>query len=95
MIPKDQDFLLLYLAYFLFFIFLLYGTVNNKHKLFKINLLIFIAYTLYSGSLFFDEENFKYGSSLAVLFTAGIFIIAHIVILFLFYMLRIVSGKKK
>jgi hypothetical protein len=80
--PTDnEEFLILYIAYIALFVFLLAGTLLSKRKkAFKNNLLIFSIYTLIMIFVCLNEDNFKYGGSLTVLFWGGIFLLLHLII---------------
>lgn len=77
----DSEFLILYLVYLLTFLILLTGTLVSKNrKAFKNNLVFFCCYTAIMVAIFVNEDNFKYGNSLAVLFYGAAFILLHVVI---------------
>lgn len=82
MFPTDnEEFLILYAVYIGLFLMLLAGTLFSRHKkTFKNNLLFFSVYAGIMVCIFSNENNFKYGSSLMVLFYGGIFILLHLVI---------------
>lgn len=80
MFPTDSEFLLLYCVYFLVFIYFFLGLIFTKRTIHKVNLTIFIVYFLLMLYIFLDEDNFKGGNSLAVLFYGGIFVVTHIII---------------
>ena len=80
MFPTDSEFILLYFVYFSVFIYSFLGLILTKRTIHKVNLTIFIVYFLLMLSVFLDENNFKGGNSLAVLFYGGIFVIIHVVI---------------
>ena len=82
MFPTDnEEFLILYAVYIGLFLMLLAGTLFSRHKkAFKNNLLFFSVYAGIMVCIFSNENNFKYGSSLMVLFYGGIFILLHLVI---------------
>src|SRR4051794_30957562 len=69
MFPTDSDFLILYGLYLALFFFLVAGTIFSRSKRKYLNNLVF--YLVYTGIMVFvfsNKENFKYGSSLVVLF---------------------------
>ena len=82
MFPTDnEEFLILYAVYIGLFLMLLAGTLFSRHKkTFKNNLIFFSVYAGIMVCIFSNENNFKYGSSLMVLFYGGIFILLHLVI---------------
>ena len=80
MFPTDSEFTLLYLVYFSVFAYFLLGLIFTKRTIYKVNLIIFLIYFFLMFYVFLDEDNFKGGKSLAVLFSGGIFVITHIVI---------------
>lgn len=93
MFPTDSEFILLYFVYFSVFIYSFLGLILTKRTIHKVNLTIFIVYFLLMLSVFLDENNFKGGNSLAVLFYGGIFVIIHVVIYVIVEL--IMSFKKK
>ena len=82
MFPTDnEEFLILYAVYIGLFLMLLAGTLFSRHKkTFKNNLIFFSVYAGIMICIFCNENNFKYGSSLMVLFYGGVFILLHLVI---------------
>lgn len=80
MFPTDSEYVLLYFVYFSVFIYFFLGLIFTKKTLYKVNLTIFMAYFLFMLFIFFDEDNFKGGNSLAILFYGAIFVLIHIVI---------------
>ncbi len=80
MLPTDSEFTLLYFVYFSVFIYFFLGLIFTKRIIYKVNLIIFLIYFFLMFYLFLNEDNFKGGKSLAVLFSGGIFVITHIVI---------------
>ncbi len=80
MFPTDSEFILLYFLYFSVFIYFILGLIYTKRTIHKVNLTIFIVYFLLMLYIFLDEDNFKGGNSLAVLFYGGIFVVTHIII---------------
>ena len=80
MFPTDSEYILLYFVYFSVFIYFFLGLIFTKKTLYKVNLTIFMVYFLYMFYIFLDEDNFKGGNSLAILFYGAIFVIIHIVI---------------
>ena len=80
MIPTDSEFMLLYLCYLGAFLYFIWNLYITKKKKFKVNLIIL---SIYSGLIlyfFSDEENFKGGSSLAVLFYMGMLLLTHLIV---------------
>ena len=86
MFPIDGEFLILYFFYSLIGVILIYGTFFSiKYNSFsKINLFVFLVYSILFGFMFFDKSNFEGGSSLVVLFYAGLIIFLHLLILVIF-----------
>ena len=80
MFPTDSEYILLYFVYFSVFIYFFLGLIFTKKTLYKVNLTIFMVYFLYMFYIFLDEDNFKGGNSLAILFYGAIFVLIHIVI---------------
>ena len=82
MFPTDSEFTTLYITYFVMFVFLLFGLLKSKTKVFyKWNFLIFGIYLAVMIYIFSGSENFRYGNSLAVLFYGGIFVLLHFIII--------------
>jgi hypothetical protein len=94
--PTDnEEFWVLYAVYFGVFLILLTGLLFSKHKkLFKENLIFFSIYTAIMILVFLNSNNFKYGSSLAVLFWGGVFILLHLTI-FIFRVIYLLIKRKK
>ena len=80
MFPTDSEYILLYFVYFSVFIYFILGLIFTKKTIYKVNLTIFMVYFLYMLYIFLDEDNFKGGNSLAILFYGAIFVLTHIVI---------------
>ena len=93
MFPTDSEYVLLYFVYFSVFIYFFLGLIFTKKTLYKVNLTIFMDYFLFMLFIFFDEDNFKGGNSLAILFYGAIFVLIHIVIYGLVELIR--SFQKK
>jgi len=92
MFPIDTEFLILYFLYLLIGVILIYGTFFSiKYKVFsKINLVVFLLYSILFGFIFSDKSNFERGSSLVVLFYVGLILFLHLLILVIF---RIYKSK--
>jgi hypothetical protein len=80
MFPTDSEFSFLYLSYIVVFLYFSLGYFLTKIKSFKLNLIVFSVYTLFMIYIFSDENNFKYGGSLSVLFYGLAFLILHLII---------------
>ena len=94
MFPTDSEFTSLYIAYFVMFIFLIFGFLKSKNKAFyKWNFLFFGIYLSVMIYVFSDSENFKYGNSLAVLFYGGIFVISHFTIIGIIKTINLIRKK--
>jgi hypothetical protein len=82
MIPTDSEFTTLYIAYLLMLMFLIFGLLKSKNKVFyKWNFLFYGIYLAIMIYVFSDSENFRYGNSLVVLFYGGIFVLLHFIII--------------
>jgi hypothetical protein len=91
----DEEFLILYAVYIGLFLILLAGTLFSRHKKsFRNNLIFFSVYAGIMLLIFSNENNFKYGSSLTVLFYGGVFILLHLMI-FIFRRLFILLSKQQ
>jgi hypothetical protein len=95
MIPTDSEFMTLYICYTLLLIYLIRGFMIHKKKFFKVNLVIYAIYFSFMVYIFSDEENFKYGNSLAVLFYGGLFLFAHLIIIGIIKSVEIIMLKRK
>lgn len=93
MFPTDSEFTLLYFVYFSVFIYFLLGLIFTKRSIYKVNLTVFMVYFLLMIYVFLDEDNFKGGNSLMVLFYGGIFILAHIFIYGVIELIRYFQKK--
>ena len=93
MFPTDSEFTLLYFVYFSVFVYFFFGLIFTKRPIHKVNLTVFMVYFLLMIYIFLDEDNFKGGNSLAILFFGGIFVVAHIIIYGVIELIR--SFKKK
>ena len=93
MFPTDSEFTLLYFVYFSVFVYFFLGLIFTKRPIHKVNLTVFMVYFLLMLYIFLDEDNFKGGNSLAVLFYGGIFVLNHIVIYGIIELIR--SFQKK
>lgn len=91
MLPTDSEFILLYVFYLVAFIYFLLGTLSKK-KRFKINLILFLIYTVFMGFVFWDKENFTGGGSLVVLFYGTIILFLH---LFIYGIIEFIYSIKK
>jgi hypothetical protein len=91
----DEEFLILYAVYIGLFLILLAGTLFFRYKKsFRNNLIFFSVYAGMMLLIFSNENNFKYGSSLTVLFYGGVFILLHLMI-FIFRRLFILLSKQQ
>jgi hypothetical protein len=81
MIPKDGEFLLMYLVYLITLILIILGVMfKSNKKEFWIHLILFSLYTGFMIVVFSDEDSFSGGASLVVLFYGFVFPIIHILI---------------
>ena len=93
MFPTDSEFTLLYFVYFSVFVYFFLGLIFTKRPIHKVNLTVFMVYFLLMLYIFLDEDNFKGGNSLAVLFFGGIFVVAHIIIYGVIELIRSFQNK--
>jgi len=77
MIPTDSEFSIMYLIYGIVFVLILLGLSFRQKRVFYLHLLVFLVYTAFMIYIFSDEENFKGGGSLVVLFYGFLFPITH------------------
>jgi hypothetical protein len=95
MLPIDSEFLLLYGTYLSMLIILVVGYQISKRKgMFRKNLISFFVYTLLMVFLFSNEENFKHGSSLMVLFLGALFILIHFLVLLIILVVTFIGRNK-
>lgn len=92
MLPIDDEFLIIYSAYFLLFFYMVYGIIKVK-RLNKIGLtvilLISLSLNLY---LYLDPDNFKGGGSLGVWFYSWILFLLTLTITIIY---QIIVNRKK
>tara|TARA_R110002033_G_scaffold170514_2_gene213230 strand:+ start:1241 stop:1525 length:285 start_codon:yes stop_codon:yes gene_type:complete len=94
MFPTDSEFTTLYITYLAMSIFLIFGLLKSKNKVFyKWNFLFFGIYLTIMIYVFSDSENFRYGNSLVVLFYGGIFVLSHFIIIGLIKLYKSVTKK--
>ena len=79
MIAWDIEFTVMYLLYGLAFIGLSLGWFLKKSRAFRVHFIIYGCYTTFMIWLFLDPVNFKYGSSLVILYYGILFILVHLV----------------
>lgn len=80
MIPTDSEFSMMYLIYGIVFLLILLGLRFKQKRVFYLHLFVFLLYTAFMIYIFSDEENFKGGGSLVVLFYGILFPIVHLCI---------------
>lgn len=90
MLPTDSEFMLLYLFYLGAFLYFIWKVYKTKKRWFKINLIVISIYTCFLIYIFSDEENFKGGSSLVVLFYMGLFLLIHLVVYVVIALIRFI-----
>lgn len=94
MIPTGFEFTTLYILYGILFLFLSIGALISENKKgFIKNLLFFFSYSAIMIYVFLDKENFKYGSSLAVLGLGGLFLLIHLGVLIVRRIIFFISKK--
>lgn len=94
MIPTDSEFLLLYFFYLGFFLHFFTNFLLTKKKEFIVHLILFSIYTAFMIYIFCDKENFKYGSSLVVLFYGGMFLVFHFIIYISIVLIKNIFNRK-
>ena len=96
-IPDNGEFLTLYVIYLVVFLILLIGTIKSKSykEDFTKNLIFFLAYLGIMIYISFNENNFKGGNSLGVLFIGGIFILLHLLIFISKRIYLIIANRSK
>ncbi len=94
MLPTNSEFILVYVAYLVMVLYLIYGFIFSKKKSFvKWNAVMFVLYFSFVAYLFLDPINFKGGASLVVLFYSALFITVHFAIIGLIKLLQFVIKK--
>ena len=78
MLPTDNEFSVLYVCYFVFYLLAIIGLIRNKSQRILKTILLLVGLFL-NILLFIDPENFKGGGSLAGLFYSAIILIAQVV----------------
>lgn len=81
MFPTDFEFIFLYTSYLVLFLYLIISLLVTKKKYYKINLAFYFVYASSMIYVFLDEDNFKGGGSLVVLFYGALPIFTQIMIL--------------
>ena len=96
-IPDNGEFLTLYVIYLVVFLIFLIGTIKSKSykEDFTKNLIFFLAYLGIMICISFNENNFKGGNSLGVLFIGGIFILLHLLIFISKRIYLIIANRSK
>ena len=94
MIPTDSEFSMLYLNYGTVFFLILLGLWFRQKKVFYIHLFVFLLYTFFMIYIFSDEENFKGGGSLVVLFYGILFPIIHLCIYGIIQIIKAIMGNR-
>ena len=95
-ITDNEEFWILYAVYIGLFLILLAGTIfEKKKKDFRNNLIFFSIYTAIMLYIFSDEDNFKGGSSLMVLFIGGVFILLHLTVFIIRRISLFIKSKQK
>ncbi len=80
MIPTNSAFVVLYIIYVIVLILSILGLWFKNTKEFAIHLFVYLLYTALMASIFNNEDYFKYGGSLAILFYGYLFPAIHFVI---------------
>ena len=94
MIPTDSEFLMLYFIYGTVLLLVLLGLWFRQKKVFYIHLFVFLLYTVFMIYIFNDEENFKGGGSLVVLFYGILFPVVHLCIYGIIQIIRAILKNK-
>ena len=94
MIPTDSEFSMLYLNYGTVFFLILLGLWFRQKKVFYIHLFVFLLHTFFMIYIFSDEENFKGGGSLVVLFYGILFPIIHLCIYGIIQIIKAIMGNR-
>jgi predicted PurR-regulated permease PerM len=93
MIPIDSEFVLMYIAYGIFFIFLLWKYFKTKNKVYTFSLGLYLIYTFLMIYIFLDKESFKGGNSLAVIFLGSVLIVIHLFFVFIYEAIKLIKNK--
>ncbi len=79
MIPLDESFVMMYLLYGIILFFIIFNLIRSQKKaIYVINFIVFCIYVAFTVNDMSDAENFKYGSSLPILFYGIAFPVLHI-----------------
>ena len=91
--PVHSEFIMLYLGYIAMCIYLVRGLITSKRKFyFRLNTFLFVVYTVLTLIMFSDEDNFRHGGTLFVLFYSALFVLIHTGLLLLYGLIRIVRN---
>lgn len=93
MLPTDYEFTLLYFSYIALFIYLIFRYFTAKKKFYYFNLVVYLMYSFFMIYIFLDENNFKGGSSLSVLFYGFLFILIQIAIMIIVRIVSFIRSK--
>ena len=94
MFPTDIVFIILYIAYFVMFGFLIFGLLKSKNKIFfKWNFLIFGIYLAIMITIFLDSVNFKSVNSFFVLLYGVLFLFAHVILMGIIKLIKLIAKK--
>lgn len=94
MIPTDSEFSIMYLIYGIVFLLILLGLWFRQKRVFYIHLFVFLLYTAFMIYSFSDDENFKGGGSLVVLFYGILFPIVHLCIYGIIQIIKAIVIKR-
>ena len=94
MFPTDVVFIILYIAYFVMFGFLIFGLLKSKNKIFfKWNFLIFGIYLAIMITIFLDSVNFKSVNAFFVLLYGVLFLFAHVILMGIIKLIKLIAKK--
>jgi hypothetical protein len=93
MLPTDSEFTLLYFSYVALFVYLIFRYFTTKKKFYYFNLVVYLMYSFFMIYIFLDENNFKGGSSLSVLFYGFLFVIIQIVVMIIASIVSFIRRK--
>lgn len=93
MLPTDSEFTFLYICYLALFLYLTLSLFITKNKYYKIHFAIYLVYTSFMIYVFLDEDNFKGGGSLGVLFYGALFVWTQIMILLIVRRIKFIRSK--
>lgn len=83
MFPINREFTILYLGYLFVFLYLAAKVLQKKEKIYILNLIFHLGFSVRLIFLLADKAHFKLVGSLDVLFYGTFFLVSHLVVLWI------------